>query len=318
MKHILLLFLPIIFLLGCNTNKNQQLVTLSPIDSLGWDDNADYAIQAGSMRIQDGKLYYSDMVQCEISIFDLNDFSLINRFGQKGKAPGEFTFPQNFVVKADEIYICDTGNHRVQVLDKNGNFIKQIKTTLPYYMHYSQQNVLFSSFEMRPDLTVNRMLDDSSSVLIDMEAICEQFERKSRKFKAIETDNEFIVIFDFDDVLFLRADKSDMNFKPFEITGNCLKINAISNIDVCDDFIYFIGNQADDKILKEEPANSTLLKEELNLTEVLYKIDYSGKVHKSWILPKNTFAGASGLAVGKKTILLQDMFSGIIYKFENK
>lgn len=47
--------------------------------------------------------------------------------GQAGNGPGEFTLPWGVAVDADDrIYVADWGNHRVQVLDADGNYLRQL------------------------------------------------------------------------------------------------------------------------------------------------------------------------------------------------
>ncbi|HMN97738.1 MAG TPA: NHL repeat-containing protein [Phycisphaerales bacterium] len=50
------------------------------------------------------------------------DFS----FGSFGSGPGEFRFPEGIATDANGwIFVSDTGNHRVQVFDRSGGFIRQ-------------------------------------------------------------------------------------------------------------------------------------------------------------------------------------------------
>ena len=46
-------------------------------------------------------------------------------FGQQGQGQGEFTDPRGVAVDAEgNIYVADTNNHRVQVFDANGNYLR--------------------------------------------------------------------------------------------------------------------------------------------------------------------------------------------------
>ena len=49
--------------------------------------------------------------------------------GQAGNGPGEFNLPWGVAVDADDrIYVADWGNHRVQVLDADGNYLRHFPT----------------------------------------------------------------------------------------------------------------------------------------------------------------------------------------------
>ncbi len=50
--------------------------------------------------------------------------SFLFGWGKTGSGPGEFKAPAGLAIdKNDNIYIAEIGNDRVQVFDKNGNFI---------------------------------------------------------------------------------------------------------------------------------------------------------------------------------------------------
>ena len=59
----------------------------------------------------------------EFKCFD-KDGSFLCSFGSKGSSEGQFDTPSHVVVDRDgNIVISDTWNHRIQVMDIEGNFI---------------------------------------------------------------------------------------------------------------------------------------------------------------------------------------------------
>ena len=53
--------------------------------------------------------------------------TLIKTAGRKGNYPGEFDYPNGIRLSKDnEIFVCDTRNHRIQVFDKDLNLIRVI------------------------------------------------------------------------------------------------------------------------------------------------------------------------------------------------
>ena len=58
-----------------------------------------------------------------VSIFDNKD-QLIKKFGSYGSSNGQFNFPRGVAFDSyNHLYVADTGNHRVQQFDINGNYL---------------------------------------------------------------------------------------------------------------------------------------------------------------------------------------------------
>jgi len=73
------------------------------------------------------ELFVADLKSNGILVLDPKTGRLLRQFGKGGKEPGEFYFPTNLAVDSQgRIYVSDTMNARVQVVDKSGKFIKAI------------------------------------------------------------------------------------------------------------------------------------------------------------------------------------------------
>ncbi|MHC4620597.1 MAG: right-handed parallel beta-helix repeat-containing protein [Planctomycetota bacterium] len=73
-----------------------------------------------------GLLYVTSSSDCEIKVYDLsyNPPVYQDTFGSEGDANGQFKFPQGIDVDPNgNIYVADTGNHRIQKFDPNGDFL---------------------------------------------------------------------------------------------------------------------------------------------------------------------------------------------------
>jgi DNA-binding beta-propeller fold protein YncE len=55
-------------------------------------------------------------------------YELVGHWGEKGDGPGQFNAPTGIAVTADEVFIADARNSRIQVLDKKGNFLRAFGT----------------------------------------------------------------------------------------------------------------------------------------------------------------------------------------------
>ena len=91
-----------------------------PPNSINWID------RPNSIKKINNKIIFVDGNNNRILICN-KDFSNCKSVGRKGKGPNEFLSPGFLQVRHDKIYINDIGNQRIQVLNKNGKFIKSIK-----------------------------------------------------------------------------------------------------------------------------------------------------------------------------------------------
>lgn len=55
-------------------------------------------------------------------------YERLQSWGGKGNGPGRFNSPTGIAVTADEVFIADARNSRIQVLDKKGNFLRAFGT----------------------------------------------------------------------------------------------------------------------------------------------------------------------------------------------
>lgn len=66
-----------------------------------------------------GLLYVADTYAHDVKVFN-PDGRLERIIGERGEAPGEFNFPTHIAIAGDRLYVTDTMNSRVQVLQLDG------------------------------------------------------------------------------------------------------------------------------------------------------------------------------------------------------
>lgn len=73
------------------------------------------------------RLYVADSKLHAIHVYSLQDYKRLFKFGQKGKADGEFYYPTYLAVNPNNgnVYVSDSMNFRVQVFDKDGKFLSK-------------------------------------------------------------------------------------------------------------------------------------------------------------------------------------------------
>lgn len=72
--------------------------------------------------ISDNQLFVTDVGRHKVMAFTL-DGNKVLEFGKFGKGDGELISPNAVAVTGDRIYVVDTGNDRVAVYDRQGNFL---------------------------------------------------------------------------------------------------------------------------------------------------------------------------------------------------
>ena len=78
------------------------------------------------MLIVKENLFYTDVVQHRVVKANLSG-TTISSTGTLGDKPGQFNLPNGIrLSKEGEIYVCDTGNHRVQVFDQDLKLLRVI------------------------------------------------------------------------------------------------------------------------------------------------------------------------------------------------
>ena len=88
------------------------------VTDVAWDS-------AGNTYISDG------YINSRIAKVD-RDGNWLKSWGEPGSKPGQFDTPHSIAVDAqNNIYVADRGNHRIQVFDTEGKFLRQIVIDVP-------------------------------------------------------------------------------------------------------------------------------------------------------------------------------------------
>ncbi|HEX3703672.1 MAG TPA: peptidyl-alpha-hydroxyglycine alpha-amidating lyase family protein [Vicinamibacterales bacterium] len=80
----------------------------------------------------DDNTYITDgYINSRVAKYDKNG-DWVKSWGTKGTGPGEFNTPHSIVIdRANNVYVGDRGNHRVQVFDTNGTFLRMWSVDIP-------------------------------------------------------------------------------------------------------------------------------------------------------------------------------------------
>jgi hypothetical protein len=108
MRNILILLL---FLLPLGHLNAEKVVRLPEV------------LKPHTMAVDENQLYICEFTS--ISIYSLDDFSLVKRFGRKGEGPMEFKGSTSVNCQTDRLIISSTG--KISIFNKDGEFIEEMK-----------------------------------------------------------------------------------------------------------------------------------------------------------------------------------------------
>src|SRR5580692_2196617 len=76
---------------------------------------------------KNGNTFISDgYINSRVAKVD-KDGNWLKSWGERGKEPGQFNTPHSIATDANgNVYVADRGNHRIQVFDSDGKFLRQI------------------------------------------------------------------------------------------------------------------------------------------------------------------------------------------------
>ena len=79
-----------------------------------------------------GNIYITDgYINSRVAKYDRNG-DWVKSWGTKGTGPGQFDTPHSIAIdRSDNVYVGDRGNHRVQVFDTEGRFLRMFSVDIP-------------------------------------------------------------------------------------------------------------------------------------------------------------------------------------------
>jgi hypothetical protein len=86
----------------------------------------------------DDNAYISDgYINSRVAKVDKNG-KWLKQWGTYGTAPGQFNTPHSIAIdRANDVYVADRGNRRIQVFDTNGGFKREIRINVAYDPNYT-------------------------------------------------------------------------------------------------------------------------------------------------------------------------------------
>ena len=105
-----------------------------------------------------GDIYLSDVIGDRIFKFNPNG-TLLKTWGNTGTGPGEFMAPEGITIlsgnngKNEFVYVCDTGNNRIQVFDTVGTYIKSFIFNSERYTGIKEESKQLENIVAKPEVS---------------------------------------------------------------------------------------------------------------------------------------------------------------------
>ena len=310
----------IICLTSCN-RKSSLESTITVVDSLGWQDELEYAFSSGSRLIADeNELFiFSDI---EILVYDTKTLQYQRTFGSKGKGPGEISSGWSFTFDKDEnIVVCDFGNMRLHWFTKTGDYLKSIPAQLPWTVHCYNENIYFTNFSMTPEFSYKIVDKDSVNTVLNLSKICEKegVPPDKRELTVIqENENIFIAFSQYKNHLYAYDSSNENNSliklkTPMDYENNFAESYVTSILTQKNSFFVIFCLYEKMMDVDETEDNSKDVKDKTGMREFLCEYSYEGQIIDYWKMPNHLYANS--LSKSGNDFFIQDFFSGIVYKF---
>ena len=123
------------------------------------------------VAISGENIYVSEFLKCTIFHYKIPDYCLVSRVGKEGSGENEFSYPLYISVSSDgDVYVADSDNHRVVVMDCELHF-----------KHFIQHSTMTEPRDVKT-------LNDEVYVLSSQDNLClHTFHKSGKKVRSIIT-----------------------------------------------------------------------------------------------------------------------------------
>lgn len=303
---ILIIFLTIAF--GCGNNKN-KIIELSPIDSLGWDEN-EYTFAGASaiIKVKD-YLVTTDLSLSEVALFNCNDLSHVKTISTRGNGPKESFFPYGLAVMGDNIIVNDLANNRIKEIDLEGNLINNYPGIRAFYLGSNNEKLIFAPTDRTMDTAIlQEIIDgdikDYALTNLFLEKYVKMENGKIPFYRFFMADDCYLFQFSDEEsrrTLCVSLDTGEI--KPWDSIADS-PLDAIMNIAYYDNFFYFLVIRSKD-FYEQEPGDIPRL----------LKINRDGKVVKTALITSG-YTGTECFNVIDNRMFMYDGGSGSIKVYD--
>lgn len=298
-SFIILMIILTIFL-GCGT-KEAKIIELSPIDSLGWNEDDCTFKQVTDMLIIEEEMFVSDLLTSEINVFSASDYSFKRSVSSKGEGPKETNMPLTLAEKNGTIIVSDFINSRIKELDVEGNIISNVTAIRAYDLFQIGSETIVRTYHSSLELSLlHKLQGDSLQSYLKPDLFFNEYVKpKDGEIPWYEMNmnsEKIIYAFQNPEKTTLCLDIKSGEISKWEnLTSS--KFEKINSILIDENYVYFLLITSKNNIIELEPSR-------------LIKTDFSGNVLSSALIPN--IAPSNFMYKNKQYLYLFDSLNATI------
>ena len=307
----------LIALFSCEYKKEHKTGKVNIVDSLGWQDNPDYAF-TGLCTIEsyNDELFVLSTYMSEFYVYDINTLEYKRKFGTKGKGPGEIRHAYYFTFDNDgSVVVADEENNRITWFTREGEYIKSLKASAPTVIHNYDGTLYYANISTNPKYGIYKISGNKKTRIFNLKQLSEDIElpllKRNMDF-LIKDQSTYIAFHHYPDKVFkfeannlCQLSNSCMDY-PFGGTDICEGSESFSQVQ------YSIARKDNNLILNTAQECA----DQLGLAGKLVDYSYNGDIICEYALPEKIYCHLYSFNRNDNVVFMQDFYSNVIYKLE--
>ena len=172
---------------------------IQDIDKINDEEIKPYGV---ALNIDDEKTYIADCRKHRILMIDF-EFNLIKSVGSQGTEYNQFDEPFDLCLLNNNLYVCDSNNNRIQVLNNNLEFLKSFEVDYKPYQIKPLNSILAVQAKMEicfynsSDLSLIQKYDHGLCVISKLNSNIYGFNNEAKKLFSYDEDSNLSEVINF-------------------------------------------------------------------------------------------------------------------------